>query len=88
MIRVLEIVRKFSTEPYVIINKSDLNPSIAEQIREWCNKNDVYLAGYLPFSQDIVKAMVEGKSICEYDPESNLSKTLEEIWKKILNQTG
>jgi MinD superfamily P-loop ATPase len=84
MIRVLEIVRKFSTEPYVIINKSDLNPSIAKQIREWCNKNDVSIAGYLPFSQDIVKAMVEGKSIYEYDPDHEISRNLKNIWQKIL----
>lgn len=86
MARVLETGRRFSTDPVVIINKYDLNATLTEKIEKWCNDNNIMITGYLPFSQDMIKAMVEGKSIYEYDPENNISKSLEEIWKKIRHQ--
>jgi len=87
MIRVLEVIKKFSTKPYVIINKHDLNRTMSEKIQQWCVENNITVAGYLPFSTEMVNAMVEGKSITEFDPEHIISKKLAVIWQEILDES-
>jgi len=66
MQRTLGIVQKFNLKACVIINKSDLNSVITRQIEQWCKTNGITVAGKLPFDTQMVKAMVEGKSITEY----------------------
>jgi len=86
MQRTAGIVKKFNLPAYVIINKCDINPSMSCQIEEWCNKNDLTIAGQLPFDRIITEAMVEAKSITEFSPEHEISNKIKIIWKKILNQ--
>lgn len=86
MKRTIEIVKKFNLPAYVIINKSDLNPSVSEQISKWCGHNDIYVAGMLPFEKDVTKAMVESKSITEFNPDLEISKKIKSIWNKITSQ--
>jgi MinD superfamily P-loop ATPase len=81
--RATAIVQKFSLDAFVIINKFDLNAYMTKQIEEWCKKNNIALAGKLPFETRIVEAMVHGKSIIEYDPELKISKDINEIWNKM-----
>ena len=86
MKRALEIVTKFNIKPSVIINKADLNSIMTAKIRKWCEENGIDVSGELAFDEEIVEAMVQGKSIIEYNNENKISKKLGEIWKKILNQ--
>jgi MinD superfamily P-loop ATPase len=86
LMRVIEITKNFSNQTAVIINKHDLNPVLSDQIAEWCKSNDISIAGYLPFSDDMVKAMVEGKSIIEYAPRHPISDNLRKIWKTVMDQ--
>ena len=85
MKRATEIVNKFNIKPSVIINKCDLNSSMTTEIRNWCSKNSIYIAGILPFDSEVVEAMVQGKSITEYNINNNISKKIREIWNNILN---
>lgn len=85
MKRAIEIVNKFNIKPSVIINKCDLNSSMTTEIRNWCSKNSIYIAGILPFDSEVVEAMVQGKSITEYNINNNISKKIREIWNNILN---
>jgi MinD superfamily P-loop ATPase len=86
MQRTIEIVQKFSLPAFVIINKYDLNPSMGKQIEEWCNQNEIEIAGKLPFDRQMTEAMVQSKSITEFNPDLDISKKIEIIWKKIINQ--
>jgi MinD superfamily P-loop ATPase len=83
--RATGIVQKSGRIPSVIINKYDLNSSMTGQIREWCDKNEIGVAGMLPFDPKVVESMVSGKSITEYLPDSEISKKIIKIWNKILN---
>ena len=84
--RTIEIVQKFNSRAYVIINKFDLNSSMSKEIEKWCRKNNINIAGQLPFDTQMVEAMVQGESITEYNAELNISKRIKIIWNKILNQ--
>ncbi len=85
MQRALEIVTKFNIKPSIIINKADLNSIMTAKIRKWCKENGIDVNGELVFDAEIVEAMVQGKSIVEYNSENDISKKINEIWTKILN---
>jgi MinD superfamily P-loop ATPase len=86
MKRAIEVVQKFNIPSFVIINKYDLNKSMSRKTEEWCIGNNVNVAGMLPFDRQITEAMIEAKSIIEFNPESEISKKLITIWNRIVNQ--
>jgi MinD superfamily P-loop ATPase len=81
--RAFEVVSRFSIMPSVIINKADLNSTVSGSIRSWCEKKGINVAGELAFERRIVEAMVQGRSIMEYDPDLEISRTLRRIWDTI-----
>ncbi len=84
--RSVELVKKFNLEKFVIINKCDLNSAVSDQIETWCVKEGINVAGQLPFDENITKAMFNGKSIIEFNPELEISKKISIIWNRIKNQ--
>lgn len=84
MKRVMEVVRKFNLRAFIVINKYDLNISLSEKIKEWCGQNGTEFAGQLPFDKNMVEAMIQGKSIIEYNPALDISREILKIWHKIL----
>lgn len=86
MQRTMEIAHKFNLQPYVIINKCDLNSSMSNQIEKWCIENGINNIWQLPFDKQMVEAMVQGKSILEYNSKLDISKKIGEIWKTILTK--
>ena len=84
--RTADVVKKFSLPAYVIINKYDLNVTMSRQIEEWCGLNGNEIAGRLPFDSQITEAMVQSKSITEFNPKLEISNKIEKIWKNILDQ--
>ena len=86
MQRTVGIVQKFNLRACVIINKYDLNLSMSAKIKSWCKENNITMAGVLPFDINMVKAMVQGKSVTEFNPDINISKKIKTIWNKIINQ--
>ena len=83
--RVHEVARKFSGEVGVIINKYDLNEPMADRIEGWCAAQETTILGRLPFEKKVTESMVDGKSIAELCPESEISKTLGVIWNKLIS---
>jgi MinD superfamily P-loop ATPase containing an inserted ferredoxin domain len=83
--RAVEITEKFNLKPEVIINKSDINVSMSQQIEEWCIQKGINVAGKLPFDKRVVEAMVNHKSINELFPDAEISVMLGEIWRNIQN---
>lgn len=85
MKRTLELVSKFSLKPWVLINKFDLNENMAQEIEQYCKDNNILFAGKLPFSNMVVEAMVNCKSITEWAPNSELADKIKSIWNRIIN---
>jgi MinD superfamily P-loop ATPase len=86
MQRIMGIVQKFNLKAYVIINKHDLNDSMSSRIKKWCKENNITFSGQLPFDKIMVEAMVQAKSITELNPDLDISKKIEVIWNRIVNQ--
>jgi len=83
--RAAEIVFKSGRKPSVIINKWNLNPAVADQIKYWCSNHNLKVEGVLPFDKKMVSAMVQCKTITEFDKENETSRELNRIWNNILN---
>ena len=83
--RTIGIVDKFRLKAFVVINKYDLNKSVCRQIETWCKKNDIIIAGKIPFNEQMVEAMVNGKTIIEFNKNHEISSSIKSIWNKILN---
>lgn len=83
--RTYELCMQFRVKVWVIINKYDLNEEVTHFIEDYCNRMNITLAGKLPFDRSVVDAMVQCMSIVEYQPQSIISITIQEIFKSILN---
>jgi MinD superfamily P-loop ATPase len=83
--RTLEVVSKFRLKVSVIINKSDLNTNMAEEIETYCKTQNTKIIVHLPFDRSIVDAMVNCKSIIEWAPESEIAGLLKNTYERILN---
>lgn len=81
--RLIEMVEKFNTFLYVIINKYDLNNDLTGEIEKNLNKLGIRVIGKIPFDESVVRAMLEGKSINEFEPEGEIAQKINEIWKYI-----
>jgi MinD superfamily P-loop ATPase len=80
--RVLTLVRHFKIEPVVLINKYDINLENTEKITEFCERENIGIVGKIPFDNTFTKAMVEGKTVMEYN-DSDLVERIKNIWEKI-----
>jgi MinD superfamily P-loop ATPase len=81
--RALQLLNHFHVLPFVCINMYDINKRNTETIVRYCDKNQVEVAGKIPFDPLVTEAMVAGKTIVEYRPESSVSREIETIWKRI-----
>jgi len=80
--RVASLVRHFKIEPVVLINKYDINLENTEKITKFCESEGIGILGKIPFDNTFTKAMVEGKTIIEYQ-DSDLVERIKNIWEKI-----
>jgi len=84
MERVGQLSRHFNIPAIVCINKYDLNHDQTKQIEDLAEKNNITIVGKIPFDQTFTQAMIEAKTIFEYDKASQASIEVKKIWDKIL----
>ncbi|MBN3039429.1 MAG: ATP-binding protein [Candidatus Omnitrophica bacterium] len=80
--RVIKVARHFSVPVALVVNKFDLNTQMSEEIESYCHKNNIELIGKISFDEDVVKALVEGKTIIEY-PSKGAKEQIIQIWEKL-----
>jgi len=81
--RTIEVTSKFKLITWVLLNKSDLNPEMADQIEDYCRSINVEIIGKLPFNREVVDAMVNCKSITEWNPDSVITQQVKKAFSKI-----
>ena len=82
MERAFGLLTHFKVPALVCVNKYDLNEENTERIVRFCESNGVEVVGRIPFDQVVTEAMVAGKPIVEYSPESRVSEAIDELWKR------
>ncbi len=83
--RLVKLIESFNVKTYAAINKYDINAEITANIEAYLIEKNIPLLAYIPFDDEMVKAMTQGKTIVEYNPGSVITKIINEIWK-ILQQ--
>ena len=80
--RVYQLVKKFKIKAGCIINKSDINKQVSEEIEKFLEKEDIVHISSLPYDETFTEAMTGGKTIVEYE-KSKLYNSIVESWKKV-----
>jgi MinD superfamily P-loop ATPase len=66
----------------------DVNADNTNKILSFCRENRIDVVGIIPFSSEVTQAMVNGKTIVEYSPESSVTEEIRSMWKKMRLSLG
>ncbi len=83
MERVVELADFFKIPAMVCVNKFDLNPNEGEAIEVFAKERNVDVIGRVPFDPAFTKAMVQGKTIVEFDSQSEGCEAVKDIWENL-----
>ncbi len=83
MERVLKTADHFRLQSKVIINKADIYPLRTQQIKRYCQENDIEVLGEIPFDKNITQSMVMGEPVTTWKPDAPSSQAIKEIWSAI-----
>lgn len=88
MERVLKLCEHFKIPRMVCINKSDLNENLASAIEAEAHRMNARVVGKIPFDSAFTRAMVQGKSLFEYDETSDTAAVVRSLWKDVSQTIG
>jgi MinD superfamily P-loop ATPase len=54
----------------------------------FCRANAVEVVGLIPYDSEVIKAMVNGKTIVEYSPKNPVSLEINHMWNKLSPSFG
>jgi MinD superfamily P-loop ATPase len=80
--RVYQLIKKFKIPAGCIINKSDLNPIISDDITAYLETENIIHLASLPYDESFTRAMVNGQTIVEYT-RGEIAQKLISTWKYI-----
>ncbi len=83
MERVAELAAFFKIPAMLCVNKFDLNPDEGEAIEAFAKERNISVIGRVPFDPAFTKAMVQGKTIVEFDNRSEGCKAVKDIWENL-----
>jgi MinD superfamily P-loop ATPase len=86
--RIVELLKNFKIKIFVVVNKFDLNIDMTCSICDWCYNQSIPVIGKIPFDPQFVEAMINCKSIIEFDPDSEISKTIHSIYEELTKKLG
>ncbi len=81
--RVVQLLNHFKVTPFVCVNMYDVNTDNTNKILTFCDENKIDAVGNIPFNHEVTKAMVNGKTIIENFPTSNVAEEITRIWEKL-----
>lgn len=83
MKRVAELAAFFKIPSMVCINKFDLNPDEGRAIEDFARERHIQVMGRIPFDPVFTKAMVQGKTIFEYNGQSEGGEAVKKVWDAV-----
>jgi len=83
MERVADLAAFFRVPAMVCVNKFDLNPDQAEAIESYARGKDIAVMGRIPFDPVFTRAMVDGKTVFEYDGRSQGAAAVRSLWESV-----
>lgn len=84
MIRVARLAEHFKVPAMVCVNKFDLNPNETQKVEEKAIEMGMKVIGRISFDPLFTKAMVQGKTVLEYDTNSKTCEEIRKLWYKMI----
>lgn len=84
MTRVIELADHFKVPAMICVNKFDLNFEQTKEIEGRAKDQAVTVVGKIPFDPVFTQAMVQGKTVSEYDCVSMITTEIKQIWDTIM----
>lgn len=81
--KIVKLCQLFKTGIFMVINKSNLDPSNNLKIKQLCNELNIKIAGEIPYSEDVLNLNINGKNIIELFPDHNVSRQIKLIWQEV-----
>lgn len=81
--RLIEMIGRFHTTVYIIINKYDLNEEMTLKIENNLKDKSISVLGKIPYDESMIYALLEGKTINEFEPNGLVANELKKMWNKI-----
>jgi MinD superfamily P-loop ATPase len=81
--RVVELTKHFDIPTVICINKYDINPKIAEEIKSATHGWNLQIAGEIAYDSAFTKAQIAAKSIVEYS-NGSLKGQIISLWESVL----
>ena len=88
MERVADLAAFFKVPALVCVNKYDLNPEMGQAIESCAQEKNITILDRIPFDTVFTKAMIEGKTVVEYDPSSEGARSIRKIWEDLVRHIG
>ena len=81
--RLVDLASNFSLTISAVINKYDINLEITKEVINFLEDKNIPLVGKIPFDIEMVKAMIDKKTIIEYNENSESSNVIKLIWDSL-----
>jgi len=82
--RILSVAKHFGVKTVVCINKYNINLENTNKIKNFCGKEEISIAGEIPFDPAVTKAMIAEKPVVEFS-SGRVSNEIKNIWENIKN---
>ncbi len=80
--RVITLCEHFNVPGRVVINKCDLNRSIADEAEAYCRQRNFDVVAKLPHDPVFVHAMLQSHTVTEHT-DGEITKKIAKVWKEI-----
>jgi len=80
--RIEELVKRFGIPSGCVVNKADMNPAVAAEVKEYCETEGITHIAGIPYDQEFTSAMVRGRTIME-SRSGDLKKLVSRCWDTI-----
>lgn len=81
--RVIELTKHFKIKTVACINKYDINLNISQEIKDCLKENQVELLEEIPYSKDFTDAIINNKTLIEYNENSLISNKIKNLKDKL-----
>jgi MinD superfamily P-loop ATPase len=81
--RLIELINAFKVKSFAIINKHDIDESLTGILENYLENKSIRVLAKIPFHSDMIKSISAGKTIIEFNPRSDISRIINNVWKVI-----
>lgn len=78
-----QLTKRYNVPMACIVNKSNLNPQLTNEILNYCKENKIPVFGEIPFEMAVMQANMQSVMLSEIAGGSEVLKKVEEIWNKV-----